>query len=331
MKTARLHGHGRIELHDEKMPDLKNGEVMLQIAAVGVCGSDLHWFTHGSIGDAVLDKPLVLGHEFSAVTPNGIRVAVDPALPCGHCEWCMRGDPNLCPQVRFAGHGGQDGALREFMAWPMEALFPLPDSIDTVEGAMLEPLGVAIHAVNLGKLQRGMKVGVFGSGPIGLLTIQLAKIAGVSKVYATDILPHRLEAARSCGANEVFDASTAEEAGQISRLTAGRGLDVVFEFAGEQEAVDAACGAVMPGGKVILGGIPKDDVTTLTASLVRRKGLTIKLVRRMKNTYPLAIELVAKKMVDVKSLVTHRFPLARVSEAYETARKRDGLKVVIEM
>jgi L-iditol 2-dehydrogenase len=331
MKVIRLHAHGELHLHDEPEPVPVAGEAVVRVKAVGVCGSDLHWFSEGEIGDAKLEHPLVLGHEFAGETEDGQRMAVDPAMPCGHCEFCERGHPNLCENMLFAGHGKTDGALREYASYPPRCLFPLPDSLSFADGAMLEPLGVAIHAVDLGKLRAGMSVGVFGCGPIGLLIIQMARLSGASNILATDVLPHRVEAARRFGADQAILAEAGRELDAIRTATNGRGVDVAFEAAGEQEAVDVSIAAVLPGGKVILVGIPSDDNTSFRASTARRKGLTIKLVRRMKHTYPRAIELVLKRLVDVRSIITHRFPLEEAREAFRVAERREGLKIIIEV
>jgi L-iditol 2-dehydrogenase len=328
MKSVRLHGPGDLRLLDEPDPIPRAGENLLRVTAVGICGSDLHWFHEAGIGDARLDKPLVLGHEFTALTEDGIRVAVDPAIPCGVCEYCQRGNPNLCDKLIFAGHGEQDGALREKIAWPERCLFPLPEALSDSDGVMLEPLGIALHAVDLAHLQLGMSVGIFGCGPIGLLILQLACLSGASRLLATDILPQRVAAARELGADEASLVGEPFDDRQL--VKSGRhGLDVVFEAAGENAAVEMAVAACRPGGKVILVGIPADDRTSFTASIARRKGLTIKLVRRMKLTYPRAIQLVESGKVNVRSLVTHRFPLERASEAFAVAARREGLKVII--
>jgi L-iditol 2-dehydrogenase len=331
MKSVRLHGTGDLRNHEEPLPVAGVGEKLVRIKSVGVCGSDLHWFSEGSIGDAKLDHPLILGHEFAGETEDGQRVAVDPAIPCGKCEFCKHGHPNLCPDVHFAGHGGIDGALREYMAWDEKYLFPIPDSLTFADGAMLEPLGVAIHAVDLAHLKAGMMVGVFGCGPIGLLIIQLTKLSGAANIIATDILPWRVDAAKAFGASHSFLAENSQEIEEIRAATGGRGVDVVFEGAGVQDAVDTSLAAVIPGGKVILTGIPDNDKTSFSASTARRKGLTIKLVRRMKHTYPRAIELVSQGLVDVRSLVTHRFPLEQAGEAFRLAERREGLKIIIEL
>jgi L-iditol 2-dehydrogenase len=328
MKALRLYDPGDIRLQAEPIPSPKSSESLLRIQAVGICGSDLHWFTEAGIGDARLDKPLILGHEFTAFDETGKLVAVDPAIPCGECRFCKQGDPNLCENLVFAGHGEQDGALREWMAWPKRCLFPLPDAISTLEGTLLEPLGVALHALDLAHLQLGMSVGIFGCGPIGLLILQLARLFGADRILATDILPHRVEAAQAFGADESYlidKELTNHHLAGIEENT----FDVVFEAAGENSAVEMAVRAVRPGGKVILVGIPPDDQTVFTASVARRKGLTLKLVRRMKFTYPRAIQLVKSGKVNLKTLISHTFPLEQASEAFAVAARRDGLKVVI--
>ncbi|MFA5873757.1 MAG: zinc-binding dehydrogenase [Anaerolineales bacterium] len=357
MKVIRLHARADLRLHDEPDPIPGEGEKMLQVKAVGICGSDLRWFAKGGIGDAQLEHPLILGHEFAGITApcpvpraetgtvslkpglfrwnrdyeSGQRVAVDPAIPCRQCELCQHGHPNLCERVAFAGHGAQDGALREWMAWDEKNLFPIPDSLTYADGAMLEPLGVAIHAVDLAHLKAGMTVGVFGCGAIGLLIVQLARLSGAATIVATDKLIHRVEAASNLGATKAILAEGGSEIQEVMAATGGRGVDIAFEVAGEQEAVEMSFAAVLPGGKVILAGIPANDRTSFPASVARRKGLTIKMVRRMKNTYPRAIELVSRGLVDVRSLVTHRFPLVKAVEAFAVAQRREGIKVIIEI
>jgi L-iditol 2-dehydrogenase len=333
MKVVRLHGIHDLRLHDEPDPVAGPGEAILRVTSVGVCGSDLHWFAESGIGDARLARPLILGHEFAGVAQtgrfSGQRVAVDPAINCGECEYCIEGNPNFCTHMHFAGHGADDGAMRECIAWPEHHLYPLPDSINDADGAMLEPLGVAIHAVDLAHIRPGMDVAVFGSGPIGLLTLQMAKLAGAAELFATDVLPHRLDAARQYGATQVLKADGSESA-QILAATHKRGVDVAIECAGENEAVEAAIAAAKPGGTVVLVGIPSEDHTGFTASVARRKGLTIRMSRRMRHTYPRAIKLVERGMVDVRSMVTHHFALADSAQAFDAAQRRDGLKIVIE-
>lgn len=332
MRAARLHGPGDVRTADEDAPVALPGETLVRVTAVGLCGSDLHWFSEGTIGDAVLTTPVVLGHEFAGVVVggplDGRRVAVDPARPCGECEVCLEGNRNLCPAVRFAGHGTNDGGLRELVAWPTALLHPVPDSISDADAAMLEPLGVALHAMDLAGLRLGGTVVVVGCGPIGLCVVQLARAAGATRVVAVEPLAHRREAAAALGADVVLDPAD-DVLAQLTRATDGRGFDVAVEVAGNDDAVGIAVHAVRPGGTVVLAGIPAEDSTTFPASVARRKGLTLKLSRRMKEMYPRSIALVDRGLVDVRSLVSHTFPLDRTGEAFQVADQRTGLKVIV--
>lgn len=337
MEALRLGGVGDMRLATEARPLPSEGEVLLRTIAVGICGSDLHWVEEASIGDAQLSKPLILGHEFSSVVEDhsspldGQRVAVDPAIPCLECDYCRAGNPNLCIRLRFAGHGSQDGALREYLAWPQRCLHLLPDAISDEEGALLEPLGVALHALDLGKITPGNAVGIFGCGPIGLMILQLARLSGATEVVVSERLPHRLEKALAMGASRGFLVGEETDHKTIAEMIGRQGVDVAFEAAGDNQAVETAITAVKPGGRVVLVGIPSKDWIGFTASTARRKGLTIKLSRRMKFTYPRAIQLVQEGLVDLRSLVTHRYPLQEFEQAFQVARRRDGLKVILQV
>lgn len=333
MKVARLHGLRDLRLGHEEGPVPVAGESLVRVTAVGLCGSDLHWFSDGGIGDAALARPLVLGHEFAGVVEGGPLegrlVAVDPARPCGHCEECLDGNGNLCRLVRFAGHGTNDGALRELLSWPTALLHPVPEGISDADAAMLEPLGVALHALDLGHLKVGGTVGVVGCGPIGLCAVQLARVAGASEIVAVEPLEHRRQAAARMGADVVLDPADEDVLRRLDDATGGRGVDVVFEVAGNDEAVALAVHAARPGARVVLAGIPEEDATSFPASVARRKGLTLVMSRRMKEMYPRAIRLVDAGLVDVTSLVTHTYPLDEVAEAFRLAERREGLKVVV--
>jgi L-iditol 2-dehydrogenase len=314
---------GDLRVAEEPVPPVEPGTVLVRVTAVGICGSDLHWWDEGAIGDAKLTRPLVLGHEGAGVIADGPRrgerVAIDPAIPCETCRACRDGYRNLCYRLRFAGHGATDGMMREFMAWPAAQLYPLPDQVSDSDGAMLEPLGVAVHSVDLGHLPFGGTAAVVGCGPIGLLLIRLLTLAGASRVLAFEPLAHRLQAAARLGAEE-GDPDDPQEPG----------VDVAFEAAGNDEAVQLAMACVRPGGRVVLAGIPGDDALRFSASLARRKGLTIAMVRRMNEVYPRAISLAARGMVDLGSVVTSRAGLGEVQAAFSDASRRTGLKVVIE-
>jgi L-iditol 2-dehydrogenase len=332
VRALRLHGASDLRLTDEPAPIPGPGEALVRVTAVGICGSDLHWYAESGIGDAILSRPLVLGHEAAGVIADGPRagqrVAIDPSVPCGACEACALGRGHLCPTVRFLGHSTTDGAMRELIAWPVANLVPLPDSIDDPAGAMLEPLGVAIHALRLARVRPGDTVGVFGCGPIGLLLIQLARAAGATMVVATDRLPHRVAAASGLGAIAALVAGGAERE-TLLRATGGRGVDAAIEIAGDDDAIDAAIALARPAATVVVAGIPAGDHATITASVARRKGLDLRFSRRMAHTYPQAIALVEAGLVNVGAVVSHRFALADFDEAFRTAVRREGHKVLV--
>lgn len=334
--ALRLHPDRQLRLHDEAIPDPGPGDALIRVGAVGLCGSDRHWVVDGGIGDAVLEAPLVLGHEFAGVVEGGSlrgrRVAVDPAVSCGTCEPCTSGRENLCLRVVFAGHGRTDGALREFLAWPEASLYPISDDLDDRVGAMVEPLAVAIHGVDLGRVNEGATVGVVGCGPIGLLVVALARAAGASLIVATDPSPQRRAAATDLGASRVIEATgTLDDGDAVLAATGGRGLDVVFEVAGEAAAVECAVTAARPGARVILLGIPADDRTTFAASVARRKGLTLKLTRRSTHdTFRRAVRLAEAGSIDLGGMVTLQVPLREGSRAFEALVRRDGIKTIIE-
>ncbi len=336
MLALRLHPDRQLRLHDEPVPVPGPGQALLRVCAVGLCGSDRHWMDDGGIGDAVLHRPLVLGHEFAAVAESGRlagrRVAVDPADPCGRCELCAGGSSNLCQAIRFAGHGQTDGALREWMVWPEACLHPVSDRVSDPEAALIEPLAVALHALDLGHPREGGTVAVIGCGPIGVLLVALARRSGASVVIATDPLPHRLALASSFGASVAIEAPPAGD-GSNAILDAldGRGPDVVFEVAGETAAVETAVGAARPGSRVILVGIPSDDRTTFTASTARRKGLTLKLVRRSTpDAFGRAVELAESGQMALGRLVSDRVPLRGAVQAMDRFVAHAGMKLIIE-
>lgn len=334
MKSLRLHNINDLRIHDEPIPEPEYDEALLRVKAVGICGSDIHWYVDGGTGEEGISVPFVLGHEFSGIVEggslDGLRMAVDPAVSCDTCEFCLNGNPNLCPDHYFAGHAPHDGALREYMAWPMKTMVPVPDSFSDDDIAVLEPLGVAIHTVDLGHVMTGMTVGVYGCGPIGLLTIQVARAAGASTIIATDVLSHRMDAAMAMGADCVYTATPdGDEREQIMDATHNDGVDVTFEVAGENMAVNTAIETVKPGGRVVICGIPTINEISFNAASARRKGLSIMMVRRMKHVYTRAIRMVESGQVDVRSVVSHKFPLEQATEAFGLAQRREGLKIII--
>ncbi|MDF1514049.1 MAG: alcohol dehydrogenase catalytic domain-containing protein [Anaerolineae bacterium] len=336
MRVSKLYGIRDLRLETGPVPLPGPGEVLLKIASVGTCGSDVHYYVEGGIGDAIVTDPITMGHEFSAWIAGlgegveglelGQLVAVEPAIPCGHCESCEHGHPNLCPNVRFCGTPPIDGVFAEYAVMPAENCFLLPEGFTPEQGALLEPLGIGIHTVDLAHLKVGQTVAVLGAGPVGLLIAAVAKAAGAGAIYMTEPIRERREFALSYCADAVFDPATEDVVQSIMDATGGRGIDVAFEAAGAEETPDQAARIARPGGKVVVVGIPSEDRMVMTASVIRRKGLTIKLVRRMKHTYPRAIRMVVTGLVNIDPLATHYFTLDTMQQAFEmVAHHSDGV------
>jgi L-iditol 2-dehydrogenase len=331
MLAARLYGPRDIRIDDVPLPSSPApDEILLRVSAVGVCGSDLHTYVDARIGDTTVQSPLILGHEFGGVAAAvgsaardgedhplqvGQRVAVDPATPCWRCEMCESGHPNLCRRLHFCGLYPDDGSLREYMLVRARDCFPVSDSISDAGIALLEPLGVALHAVDLGKLRVARSVAILGCGPIGLLIVKLARMSGADPIFAFDRFPWRAAKAKAWGASEVWTLEN-DPVQTIQRVTNGRGVDVVFEAAWADESIAQAAEMARLGGRVVLVGIPSDDRILLKHSTARRKGLSIMLSRRMKHTYPRTIQLATTGKLDLDDMVSHHFPLAQANEAF---------------
>ncbi len=307
-----IHGPRDVRVSPFNLREGREGEILIDVASVGVCGSDLHYYKDGGIGSAVIKSPFVPGHEFGGrlcddVEDLGLKrgqlVAVDPAKSCGHCEWCREGHPNLCPSVEFTGAPPLDGAMTERIWASKSQLVALPDSFDGLDAAMLEPLGVAIHAVGLAKPRMLERAGVLGCGPIGLLIVQVLKAAGAGEIIACDPLPHRRAMAEKIGADRVGD-----DVSSIVEWSAG-GCPLVVEATNSPFGFRDAVRATRIGGRIVLVGIPDGDTYTLPAADARRRGLKIKFARRMGHVYPLAIQFLTAGKVDVRSTVTHRVGL----------------------
>jgi L-iditol 2-dehydrogenase len=330
--AARIHGPRDVRV--ELLPEAAtiDGETRLRVTAVGLCGSDLHWYADAAIGATAIVRPLIPGHEFIGIVGDGPRagqrVVADPADPCGRCDACRAGAAHLCAVGRFAGHPDTDGALRTAMTWPDRLLRPLPDPIEDDAAVLLEPLGIAIHAADLAGVGRGDRAGVFGCGPIGLVLLRLLVAKDVMVAIATDRRAHRAEAARTSGAEtaSVVDGSASLPLDALPDPP----LDVAFEASGDDGALEDAMRAVRPGGRIVIVGIPSGRTTTFIADLARRKELSIVLCRRMQGAdLGRAIDLVAHGTVGLGGLVTDRYPLDAAADAFRRLETRDGLKVVV--
>ncbi len=321
-KALFIHGAGDIQIRDHAPRAPEQGETMVHVKAVGVCGSDLHYYKDGGIGAAKIQSPFIPGHEFSAVASEDIPeknidqgelLAVDPATPCHSCEWCQRGYHNLCPNVKFIGAPPFNGAMTRTLAVPTNTLIKLPDGISAEQAAMLEPLGVCIHAIDLAKPRLMETIAVLGCGGIGLGIIQLLLKTGCHNIIAIDPQKHRADKALALGASVA--AASIET---IRGATDLRGCDLVIEATNSPDGMADAMMAAAIGGRVVLVGIPDgDSYTSFSAAQARRRGLDIRFSRRMGDVYDRAIRLVQQSEVDVDSLITHRFTVEESDQAFE--------------
>jgi len=343
MKAAQLTSLKKIRCVDLPSPTLKKGQVLVAVKSVGICASDVHYFKSGKIGDQICRYPQLLGHECSGVVhrapPNsgfatGDRVAIEPALSCGRCSQCASGSAHLCGDVRFLGMPGMPGAFQEFIALDARQLFRIPASMNFNEAAILEPAGVACHAVNISAIQAGQSVAVFGAGAIGLLTLGIAKIKGAKKTFIFDKIPARLSIAKKIyGADHAVDVREADPLEYIANATGARGVDIAFEAAGKQQTIDWSFAAACSGGKTLLIGIPDGDRIFFNPHLLRRKELLVQNVRRSNGELAECIELFKSGALPLKNLATHHFPLEQAQKAIQLAASyKDGvIRAMVEV
>ncbi len=340
MSAAVMNGARDVEFSRVIRPVAAPHEVLIRVRANSLCGSDLHYWHEGRIGSAVVGTAFTPGHEFAGEIAggsgaahglaDGTLVAIDPAQPCGECYWCHQGNQHLCPTMVFVGAPPHAGAMAEYIAVPLSSVFALPPGFTAVQAALLEPLGVAMHALDLARLRPGTHLAILGAGPIGLYVLMLARQSGALNISVIEPLAYRRDRAAELGATSTHG----DVAGYLAsvRGTPTGGADVVIEATTSPHGPRHASEVARIGGKVILVGIPDGDEFSLTGSLVRRKALTIKLSRRMGHVYPRAIEYVQRGLVDVEAIVTHRLPLSQVRSAFALlAEYNDGaIKVVLE-
>ncbi len=344
MKAAFLTGIRRVELGEVVSPVLEKGtDVLLRVVSVGLCGSDIHYFREGRIGDQLVEYPFVVGHECAGVVESvgslvrnlkpGDRVAVDPAVVCGTCDQCRQGRTNTCRHLLFLGAPGQlSGCLTERIVVPGWNCHLLEEGMSFEEGVLVEPLSIALHSFRLLNGFRPESMCVLGSGPIGLSVILAAKAYGVPRIYATDKVEERLQAARRAGAMWSGNPASEDIIAELARYEPEQ-LDAVFECSGDPAAFDQAVELLRPGGKLMLLGIPAPNRVSFDIHKIRRKEISIHNVRRQRRCFEEAISLIGTKKAEIKFLATHAFPLEQVGEAFELAAAYgDGvLKAIVQV
>lgn len=330
-----------IEVPEAKIE--KPTDVLLKVEVVGVCGSDIHYYTEGRIGSQVVKYPYRVGHECSATVVEagravrhvkaGDRVAVEPAMSCGKCDQCRTGRRHTCRKIRFLGVPGQaEGCLCEYIVMPEHCCFPVKRKTTFEQAAIVEPLSIGLYAARFAGAMKKKRIAILGSGPIGLCVMLCALEAGVERVYVTDKLAYRLRVAKKAGADWVGNPDTMDVVGEIAEREPLL-LDYVFECCGKQEALDQAVELLKPGGRLMLVGIPSVDRVSFAMDLLRRREICIQNVRRQNECVQPAIDLVENGRVKVDFMVTHRFPFSRTRDAFDVvADYRDGVvKAMIVM
>jgi L-iditol 2-dehydrogenase len=343
IKAGVLHAANDIRVEEVDFPQMKDGEVLIKIRTVGVCGSDVHYYKRGAIGPHVVTGPMILGHECAGEIVDvakdvkgfepGDRVAVEPGHTCRKCIYCKTGRYNLCPDVTFMATPPIDGACVEYVTWPADFVFHLPDNLTFDHGALMEPLAVGMHAVRRSRLRTGESVAILGAGTIGLSTLVSAVAAGAGEVIVADLEDTRLDMARKLGATHTINASKENTAESIKDLTHGLGTEVVIETAGAASTTQQTVEVVGRGGRVVWVGAAGGQAVPIPIVQVADKELDIMGIFRYANLYPYAIQLVSTGRINLEGFVTHRYSLTNIKEALEVAyERRDGaIKVMINI
>nr|WP_321262455.1 NAD(P)-dependent alcohol dehydrogenase [uncultured Sphaerochaeta sp.] len=330
MKAAVLYGKKDLRLEKVPVPERKEHEVLVQILANGLCGSDIHFFTEGKLGPFVVDEPYIPGHEAVGKVvegpgfSEGELVVIEPGIPCGKCEFCRSGRYNLCPDVVFLSAPPVNGTFAEYVAIDGSMLHRLPDGVSLEEGALVEPLSVGMQACNRAGLRPGSSVAIVGSGPIGLITMLVARSFGASKIFMIDVFDSRLEKAKELGADGVIHAGKDSTIEQITSLTHGRGVDVVFDTSGSSKGASSTPFLAKRGGVVVLVGWPEVSSFPFSMETVIEKELDVRGVNRYCNTFDPVLSLLASKALSVEGIISHRFPFDQVVEAFTFASEHRG-------
>jgi L-iditol 2-dehydrogenase len=342
MKVAVMTGIGQMGWESRDIPRAADGEALVRLEYVGICGSDLHYYGSGRIGDFVVEPPFVLGHECAGTVVEvgrgvtrvkpGDRVALEPGRTCGRCEFCRTGRYNLCPEVVFFATPPVDGVFQEYVAHDADLCFALPDNVSTMEGALIEPLAVGFHAARQAGASAGQTALVTGAGCIGLVSLLALKAMGVSRVYVTDVIPKRLETARALGASGVFDPTERDVPAELSALTDG-GCDIVIETSGAETAAAQGIRMCRKGGTVVLVGYSPSGDMNLPVSEALNKELTFKTVFRYRHIYPPAIEAVADGRVNLRGIVSNLYAFDDIQTAMDESLwdKRNIVKSVVKI
>jgi len=341
MRAFVLHAPGDMRLEEVDMPKPGPGEALVRMKSVGVCGSDIHYYRHGRIGPFVVEKPIILGHECAGEVVRlgrdvtaldvGARVVFEPGIPCGRCWYCRNGRYTKCPTIKFMATPPDDGCLAEYVAWPADFLFKMPDTMSFQEGALVEPFAVALYATRRSGLYPAASVAILGAGPIGLSVVEAVKAMGAGDVIVVDMMPNRLNLARDMGATHVVDAREGSVIQTIRGLTNGEGAHFVFETAGTAATFHQTVEVVRDGGIVALIGLPQEQEIPMPMVEALVKEVNFITSFRYNNVFEEAIVLMGHERVNMKPIMTHEFPFVQTIEAFDLTEnaKDKAAKVMI--
>jgi L-iditol 2-dehydrogenase len=343
MKAMKLTGIRKMEMMEVPDPVITSpNDVKIRMTVVGICGSDIHYYTTGQIGSQVVDYPFAVGHEGAGVVVEvgsdvkrvkpGDSIAIEPAMPCWVCDQCLAGRHHTCRKLKFLGCPGQaEGCLSEYIVMPEESCFPLTGKLKADHGSISEPLAIGVYAVKKSGGVKGCDVGILGYGPIGMSVMLSAKAEGARSFTVTDKIQPRLALALKEGASHLFNPLNEDVVGMI-RQQKPLGLDVVFECCGQQEAFDQAIDILKPGGKLVVVGIPEFDRWTMNVELTRRKEISLQFIRRQVDCVQTALDLMETGAINIENMTTHRFPFEATKAGFDlVAEYGDGvMKAMID-
>jgi L-iditol 2-dehydrogenase len=343
MKAMMLTGIRKMEMRDIPEPKLVNSnDVKIRMSVLGICGSDIHYYTQGQIGSQKVQYPFSVGHEGAGVVVEvgktvkrvkpGDKIAIDPAMPCYECDQCLAGRHHTCRNLRFLGCPGQaEGCLMEYIVMPEKSCFQLTGKLSTDHGSISEPLAIGVYAEKKSGGVKGLNIGIFGYGPVGMSVMLAAKAKGANKIYVTDLIDERLAIARKEGSCMTGNPMKENIVGKIMHEEP-LGLDLAFECCGKQEALDQAIELLKPGGKLIVVGIPEFERWSVNVEKTRRKEISLQFIRRQVDCVEQTLEMMKNGLITIDNMVTHRFPFERTKEAFDlVADYRDGvMKAMID-
>ncbi len=342
-RAVFMSGTNNMVFKDVPIPEPGPKDVLVKVDVVGICGSDVHYYKNGRIGDFVVEGDFILGHECSGEIVKignsvdklkvGDRVTLEPGKTCGKCVFCKTGRYNLCPDVAFFATPPYHGVLQNYVTHPEDMCFKLPDNVSNLEGSLVEPLCVGLHAANQGEVTLGNTVVIFGAGCIGLVTLLSAKARGASNIIVTDVFDNRLAMAKKLGATSIINAKNMNVPEKINELTTGEGADVVIDTAGAEITYQQTVDAVKRGGTIVLVGMTSEEEVKFNFMKLMSKEGSIKTIFRYRNLYPMAINALSSGAINVKEIVSHEFPFDKAKEAFDFVSNHasEVIKAVIKI